>query len=125
MNRTIAAALSLALLSVPMAGCQTLAALEPANVQLRSSQALYVAEAAFTGASLTLETAVDRGVLKGADAAQARKLYGEAHDALLAARQARASGDFALELAKASQASVAAGQLQAMSAAATLGSVKP
>ena len=64
-----------------------------------------------------METATNGGVLKGQAAAKARGAYGQAHDALLAARAAEAAGDYALELSKASQATAAAGQLQAVSSA--------
>jgi hypothetical protein len=122
MKRRIAAAMAVVLLAMPMAGCQTLLALEPGpSAQMRATQALYVAEAAFSGASLALESAVDAGALRGRAAESARGLYGQAHEALLAARQAKAAGDYALELAKASQSAAAAGQLQA---AATQGTTR-
>jgi hypothetical protein len=83
---------------------------------VRASQTLYVAEAAFEGASTALEQATDQGVLKGADAAKARRFYDTAHAALLAARLAKAGGDYAGELAHASDAITQAGQIQGLAA---------
>ena len=107
------AALAALLICAPMAGCQTWLTLQPAATsQARASQALYVAEAAFEGASAALEQAADTGLLKGVDAAKARSLYEAAHAALLAARMAKASGDDAGELAQATDAISQAGQVQ-------------
>ena len=107
MNREIAAAVALALLATPVAGCQTLQTPPTgASVQLRTTQALYVAEAAFAGASLALETAADSGVLQGPAAAKDRRTYDLAHDALLASRAAKIAGDSAFEPPYASQAAL-------------------
>ena len=116
MRSHLAAALAVALACAPMAGCQTWLALQPATTQVRASQALYLAEAAFESASAFLEQATDRGVLKGADAVKARQLYDAAHAALLAARLAKAGGDYAGELAHASDAIAQAGQIQGLAA---------
>jgi hypothetical protein len=117
MKPHLAAALAVALACAPMAGCQSWLALQPAaTAQTRASQALYVAEAAFEGASTALEQATDHGLLKGADAARARQLYDGAHAALLAARLAKAGGDDAGELAHASDAITQAGQIQRLAA---------
>src|SRR5471032_2689557 len=117
MRSRLAAALAVALACAPMAGCQTWLALRPAaTTQLRASQALYVAEAAFEGASTALEQATDQGALKGEAAAKARQLYDTAHAALLAARLAKAGGDYAGELAHASDAIAQAGQVQGLAA---------
>jgi hypothetical protein len=116
MTRALSAVLSAALLATPLGGCQTLLALKPApTVELQATQALYVAEAAFAGASMALEQAVDGGALKGGSAVTARQIYAQAHDALMAARQARAVGDYARELASASAATSASGQVQSLS----------
>jgi len=113
MRSYLAAASAVILACAPMAGCQTWLALQPAaTTQVRASQALYVAEAAFEGASAALEQATNRGALKGADAAKARRLYDTAHAALLAARLAKAGGDDAGELAHASDAITQAGQIE-------------
>ena len=116
MRSHLAAALAVALACEPMAGCQTWLALQPAATQARASQALYVAEAAFEGASTALERATDHGVLKGADAARARQIYDAAHAALLAARLAKAGGDYGGELAHASDAITQAGEIQGLAA---------
>ncbi len=117
MRSRLAAALAVALACAPMGGCQSWLALQPAApTQLRASQALYVAEAAFAGASTALEQATDHGLLKGADAAKARRLYDDAHAALLAARLAEAGGDYAAELTHASDAIAQAGQIQGLAA---------
>ena len=121
MKSRLAAALAVALAWAPMAGCQTWLALQPAaTAQARASQALYAAEAAFEGASTALEQASDHGLLKGADAAKARQLYDGAHTALLAARLAKAGGDYAGELAHASDAIAQAGQIQGLASPASL-----
>ena len=117
MKSPLAATLAVALACAPMAGCQTWLTLQPAaTAQARASQALYVAEAAFEGASTALEQATDHGLLKGPDAVKARQLYDGAHTALLAARLAKASGDYAEELARASDAITRAGQIQGLAA---------
>ena len=122
MKPRVAAALAatLSLACAPgLTGCQTGLALQPAaSDQLRASQALYVAEAAFKGASASLEQATQQGLLKGAAASKARDLYDQAHAALLAARQAKADADYALELSGASDAITSSGQIQAAAAAA-------
>ena len=103
-----------------LASCQTFLAVQPAaTAQVRATQSLYVAEAAFRGASAALEQASDQGLLKGPDAAKAREFYAAAHKALLAARLAKANGDFALELSGASDAITAAGRIQAIAGIAT------
>jgi hypothetical protein len=118
MKRTVTAALAavLTLVCAPaLSGCQTWLALQSsASVQLHAAQALYVAEAAFKGASAALDEAAARGLLKGADAAAARDLYEKAHAALLAARVAKAGGDYAAELSNASAAIAGAGQIEAL-----------
>ena len=116
MKSTLAAALAVALACAPMAGCQTWSALQPDAAEVRAGQTLYVAEAAFEGASAVLEQATDHGLLKGADAVTARQLYESAHGALLAARLARSGGDYAGELAHASDAITQAGQIQGLAA---------
>lgn len=117
MRSPLAATLAVVLACAPMAGCQTWLALQPAaTTQVRASQALYVAEAAFKDASAALEQAIDQGMLKGPDAAKARQLYDAAHAALLAARLAKAGGDDAGELAHASDAITQAGQIQGLAA---------
>jgi hypothetical protein len=95
--------------------CQTISALKPgSSLELRAAQALYVAEAAFNGASAGLDGATSQGLVKNQDAARARALYEQAHAALLAARQAKASGHFAAELARASDAIAGAGRIEAL-----------
>ena len=118
MNRHFGAALAAVLVCAPMTGCQTWLALQPAaSTESRASQALYVAEAAFEGASNALDQATGQGQLKGANAAKARQLYEMAHTALLAARLAKASGDDTAELAHASDAITQAGQIQGLASA--------
>ncbi len=114
MKSTLAAALAVAFACAPMAGCQTWSALQPGAAKVRASQALYVAEAAFEGASTALEQATDHGLLKGADAVMARRLYDGAHEDLLAARLAKSGGDYEGELAHASDAISQAGQIQGL-----------
>ncbi len=97
-----------------LSGCSTLQHLASTSgqVELSATQSLYVAEAAFKGASVSLETAVDRGALKGPAAAKARSAYDAAHAAIISARQAKAAGDAALASAKASDAMASSAQVQ-------------
>jgi hypothetical protein len=60
---------------------------------MKDEKALYAAEAGFKGVSLALNSAVDAGLLKGARAAQAKKLYDDAYRYLLIARRAQKVGD--------------------------------
>ena len=117
MKRLAATALTAAILilSAPaLCGCSTLKQLTSVTAQtdLSGAQTLYIAEAAFAGASIGLERAVDAGELKGPAAAKARTAYDAAHAALLAARQAQAAGDAALAVAKAADAIAGAGQVE-------------
>ena len=117
MKRFTANALASAflVLSAPaLCGCSTLRQLtaRTTQVELSGAQTLYIAEAAFAGASIGLERAVDAGELKGAAAAKARTAYDTAHAALLAARQAEAAGDAALAAAKAADAIAGSGQVE-------------
>ncbi len=57
-----------------------------------------------------------RGVLKGAAATKARTAYGQAHQALLAARQAKVAGDVAHALDQASEASRLSGEVARITA---------
>ncbi len=115
MTKPRRAAMALALCCASMTtACQTLSALAPQNVELRSAQALYVAEAAFAGASTVLEQASDQHLLEGARATRARDAYDKARSALLAAREARSNGDEVLELTNASSAAADAGQVEAI-----------
>ena len=97
-----------------LSGCAALRSVTStaARAELTATQALYVAEAAFEGASMSLERAVDSGALKGPAAAKARAAYDKAHAALLAARQAKAAGDQALVSAKAAEATTGSGQIE-------------
>jgi hypothetical protein len=123
MRRTRSAAIAavIALAGAPaLSACQTFSALQPgASLKLRAAQALYVAEAAFNGASAGLDQATAQGLLKGQDAASARGLYDKAHEALLAARLAEKTGDYASELARASDAIAGSGRIQAMASRST------
>lgn len=117
MKRYLGLALAATLLAAPMAGCSTLAMIQPAaSVELTASRALYAAEAAFSGVSIALETAVDSGRLKGAAAAKARKAYGKAREALLLARatkdantRARAASEALSAIAEAQQLATTGG----------------
>jgi len=102
MIRRLGTAIAVLLILAPACGCTTLQRLTgvQARVELAADQSLYAAEAAFQSASIALDQAIDRGALKGGAAAAARAAYGKAHDALLAARKAKASGDAALAAAK-------------------------
>lgn len=117
MKRFFACALAgawLALSAPGLSGCSTLQRLTApaAQAELTATQTLYVAEAAFEGASISLERAVDSGALKGPAAAKARIAYDKAHAALLAARQAKAAGDGALAAAKAAEAVADSGRIE-------------
>jgi hypothetical protein len=95
-GRRLAALAAIAVLAgaPALSGCASLGiGGSPAASSLTPAKALYLAEAAFSGASTALEAAVDSGRLKGSSAAKARKAYGIAHDALLAARAAEKAGD--------------------------------
>ncbi len=117
MKRIAATALASAILALSapaLWGCSTLQQLTAATAQadLSGAQTLYIAEAAFAGATIGLERAVDAGELKGPAAATTRTAYDTAHAALLAARQAQAAGDTALAAAKAAVAITGAGQVE-------------
>ena len=112
MRRLLPTALAAVIAAAPLAGCGHLMAPSAQTAELRETQALYLAEAAFRGSSLALEAAVDSGALKGAAAAKARASYDKAHAALLAARAAKTVGDGALANAQAGVALQAAAQVQ-------------
>lgn len=82
--------------TVPMmASCATVPGMNEAPLQqtLADEKGLYVAEAAFSGVSLAVETAVDAGVLRGANAAQVKVYYDAAKGYLDKARVAQSLGN--------------------------------
>ena len=116
MKRLRSAALALAILAAPLGGCGVLQNATGAvpTVQLRATQAEFVAESTFAASSKVLEASVDSGVLKGPAAAKAKVLYDESHDALLAMRQALAVGNSTLAAAEAQQSINTSSQLNAL-----------
>lgn len=93
----ILAACAALALTAPLGGCASI--LPPAQVaslRLTNDKTLFVAEQTFAGLTASLNAAVDTGYLHGARAAQAKVIYDQAHDALLAARQAHDLGNAAL-----------------------------
>lgn len=110
------AALALALLATPLGGCGFLQHATGAvpSVQLASTQAEYAAESTFSASGKTLEAAVDAGLLKGPNAAKAKVIYDEAHDALIAMRQALATGNAILAAAEAKVSIASSTQVNAL-----------
>ncbi len=118
MKPVLRLALAAAILAAPASGCSSLGKAPTADtLQLRESQALYVAEAAFKGCSIALDAAAGSGLLKADQAAKARAAYEKAHAALLAARAAKQAGDEALAATKAAEAITQAGQVQQIAGA--------
>lgn len=93
--RNIMMACAAALSFSALAGCSTFGISDRPILEqtVIDEQALYVAETAFQGVSLALESAVDNGLLRGENAATAQGYYRGAYEALQAAREAQEVGD--------------------------------
>lgn len=111
----VAGAIAAALVAAtPLVSCADRPAVTVDAVQADATKAFYGAEAAFRGASMSLEAATDAGLLKGPSAATARDLYAQSHGALVKAREYRRLGQYALALAAAKDATDAAAGLEAV-----------
>lgn len=86
---------ALALVAVASAGCSGCSTIVPAASALKVDQGLYVAEAAFRGANLTAEQAVQSGLVASGSplAVQAADGLATAKTALDAAEKARGVSD--------------------------------
>lgn len=65
----------------------------PTISQTLDEKALYVAELSYAGGLASVETALDAGVLTGADAAEAGAILDQVNTALVLARQAYHAGE--------------------------------
>lgn len=92
MARNLILALSAVLLCAPIAACETFPS-STVSESLKDEKALYAAEAAYYGATVSAEAAFDAGVLHGRQAVAVADGLQVAYDALLVARQAQAAGN--------------------------------
>lgn len=86
--------------SVPLASCSTT---QQASAQLSASKSLYIAELAYNGFASSIVAAHASGVLTGDRLVQAKAAEAKAYEALLLARQGRASVDQVTEALKAGE----------------------
>lgn len=88
-------ALSIALVTMPLAACSTTGGQTPSvqDVRVTTAKAMYAAEAAYSATQLAIEQAALSGKLSEAQKASALKSLTDAHAYLLAARAAYAVGD--------------------------------
>ncbi len=116
MKKLLCVAAACALFATPLAGCGVLQNATGAvpTIQLRATQAEFVAESTFAASSKALEASVDAGVLKGPAAAKAKVLYDDSHNALIAMRQALAVGNSTLAAAEAQTSINNSSQLNAL-----------
>jgi hypothetical protein len=117
LKRLTAAVAAGALALMPTAGCASIEAAlgtPSGSISQASDKALLVAETAFDAASLSVEAAVDAGVLKGPDAAKAAELLQAAQQALLAARAAHDLADAPALAAKLAAFNGLVGQVEAL-----------
>lgn len=84
--------LGLVLLAPPLAACETVPTLST-HQTLADERALLAAEAAYQGALIAANAAVDSGALKGERAAKAADLLQRAKNGLDTARRTKATAD--------------------------------
>ncbi len=88
--------LSLALVALPLAACQTTGPGSVPSLQLTSAKGLFAAEAAFEAATIAAEAGVKSGSLHGKNAQTVLTAMNQAHDALNVGRAAYLAGNLAL-----------------------------
>lgn len=94
----LAAALTTA--AVPLAGCSTTS---QASAHLNAAKSVYIAELAYNGFASSIVAANAAGALTGEKLTQAKAVEAQAYQALLLARQGRASVDQVTEALKAGE----------------------
>jgi hypothetical protein len=98
----LAAGLAAALITTaaPLASCSTTG---QASAHLTAARSLYIAEIAYHGFATSIVQAHDSGLLTGDKLAQAKAVEARAYQALLLARQGRASVDQVTDALKAGE----------------------
>lgn len=110
-------------LAVPIGGCHSFTSLptspsNAANATVLDEQLALGVEATYKAARTAMETAVDSGVLHGANATKARTLNTQAYDAVKATRAAYDAGQQDNYIAAAGKAAGIVSNLLAVTAAA-------